>query len=805
MYKEFLSLTDLYQEIEEDKQWTGAESGLRNRYPIRFVLFENFSDFNDFVQVCQDHNVYVQSIEKWMKEGQDDKMLTYSQLAEAFKAYIKQVPSNDFVIAPFSEVTRFYDNVHYREFDALVKTIRLIESPEESQQRHQRIYVPIIGMQGKMNRFRNDANIHIWEYRAEKETQNYRLILTRGTTYGVDGLEQQYTLCTNLRQWIALWKNAGQGIKQQIICASKCIYDNADHAQPDNAFVYTRCNNAFEFLTNGLGLDFGLVVPAPEEMGYWEQLAKQIDVDDFHFDDFVAKRFNTAQLDGATTFVQTWFEIHDDFSRWLLKTYYLWKTTDDDYLTRVLSQCLTQSSSELFSLLATQIFDEAMDDSRLHQRLVLLEEAGRQGVQITEMAERKVEAKLKAMAADPERGYYYAMKYMSPLTRAEHCLMIEWVGSGHVQRSEVQSLFPALYTYLTPLNLQVEQNNAWINAYFHQYCCAKTANKLPEELEKAINEKNHSQVTFESWHNNFKTVKTILHNREDIEKYYWIDGLGVDWIPFITKVIEKHHVDGVYLNEVYVGAAKLPTITAINKAQLEALSTDKLEKIGDLDQYAHSMKQYPDYLIEEFRLVEHAISKVLKQYNGKKIAFVSDHGISYTAQFGTGLNLSGITPNHGGRCALWTKGTPSTDSSYMVLGDGQTLCALTHNSLATKTPSGQGAHGGVLPEEVLVPIIIVSGQKNANTYTARLMDSEIAANNPVVRYEIKGLSSIDTPLINYNGAEYGLHKVKNDTYESERLNVVSTASRVTLIIGTFKQTDDLNINTGAQEDDLFAF
>ena len=63
MYKEFESLDDLYNEIEIDKNWTGAESSLRNRYPIRFVLFEQFGDFEEFVRACQDHNVYVQGIE----------------------------------------------------------------------------------------------------------------------------------------------------------------------------------------------------------------------------------------------------------------------------------------------------------------------------------------------------------------------------------------------------------------------------------------------------------------------------------------------------------------------------------------------------------------------------------------------------------------------------------------------------------------------------------------------------------------------------------------------------------------------
>ena len=195
MYKVFSSIDDLYREMEADKHWTGAESSVRDRYPVRFVLFENFSDFADFVEVCQDHDVYVQSIEKWMAEGQDDQLLTYSQLAEKFKAYIKSLPAHDFVIAPFSEIARFYDNVHYAEFDSLFKTIRLIQSPEEAQRGHQRIYVPLIGMQGKVSKYKNDANVHVWEYLSKTEGDNYRLVLTRGTTYGVQGLAEKYTLC----------------------------------------------------------------------------------------------------------------------------------------------------------------------------------------------------------------------------------------------------------------------------------------------------------------------------------------------------------------------------------------------------------------------------------------------------------------------------------------------------------------------------------------------------------------------------------------------------------------------------------
>ena len=763
MYKEFGTLEDLCHEIEVDKHWTGAESSLRNRYPIRFVLFENFGDFGDFVQVCQDHDVYVQSIEKWMKDGQDDKLITYSQLAALFEAYIKSLPANDFVIAPFSEITRFYDNAHYAEFDSLLKTIRLIQSPEEAQHDHQRIYVPVIGMQSKVSKFKDDPNIHIWEYRSGTEYDNYHLILTKGTTYGVKGLEEHYTLCEDLRHWIALWKNVGAKIKPQIICTSKCIFANSNNAQPDNAFKYTICNNVFEFLTKGLRIDFGKLNAREEDMPYWEELASNIDVADFDFDAFVNQRFNTSSLNEENAFVQTWFEYRDEFSRWLLKTYFVWKTEECNYLIRVLENVASLGSSDLFSQIATQIFEEPLDETSISQRLALLREAKRQHVQITSLAEQKVKAKLSAMAADPERGPLFAMKYMSPLTLSEQCLMTEWVGHGKIEKNYIKILFPELYAYLLPSSVKTEKVNGWINEYFQEYCLSKVGNSQTENLANKLKELNASQV------------------------------------------VEKHKADGVFLNEIYVAASELPTVTSVNKTKLDEMADGKLEKIGDVDKFAHTQKKYPAYLIEEFRIVEDAISKVLSLYNGKKIAFVSDHGVSYMAQFGAGLNLAGVETDHAGRCGHWLKGSAPADNNYVVLDDGQTLCSLNNNSLSTKTPMGQGAHGGTTPEEVLVPIIIVSSQKNANVYSAKLQSNEIVASSPIVRYTIKGISSIDTPYVTYNGVDYELHNMDGDVYESERLNLVSTSTRIILHIGEFKQTDNLSINTGVQEDDLFGF
>lgn len=802
MYKVFDSISDLYQELEEDKNWTGAESSFRNRYPLRFVLFENFIDFHEFINECSNHNVYVQSMDKWMSEGFDDQLLTHSQLAKRFEEYIKSIPSNDFVIAPFSEITRFYDNEKETEFDSLLKTIRLIQSPEDAQQNHQRIYVPIIGMQGKINRFKPDPNIHIWEYKTVTENQNYRLILTCGTLYGIKGLESRYSICHNLRDWISLWKN-GSSVKKQIICCSKAIFNNACNAQPDNAFNYVICNNAFELLTNGLGLDFGSLIPNSDDLAHWEQLASDIDVGNFDFESYVNEKFNSFSLDDESEFVQAWFEHKDGFMRWLLKTAFLLKYNNQSYIGRVLDSIQTQSTIDLFSALAVHIFEEPFNEETIRQRLNILCEAQKFGIQITEVSEQQVCAKLKAIAADPERGCYYAMKYISPITLSEKKLLITWLGERKIARESVKDIFPELYDYTQPFSLQMSDVNLWINSYFTDYCISKIGNSITEGIIEFIKSKNESPSSFELWRDNFKTVKTLLSSRTDIDIFYWIDGLGVDWIPFIIKVIEKHRVDGIYLNEIHIASAELPTRTANNKEKLESLTSEGLKKIGDIDSFAHTQKNYPDYIIDEFIKVEKAISTALTQYNGKKIAFISDHGISYLAGLTSGLNIGGIKSDHAGRCAVCEGGTISKDNNYIVMDDNKTICSLSHNSLTSKTPIGQGVHGGATPEEVLVPIFIVSNQKNASTYSVKLLESEITASSPILKYSIKGISSIDIPTLSYNGVNYTMHKISESIYESEKIFLVETTTKVTLLIGDFKQTDLLTIKTGVDEDDLF--
>ena len=806
MLKSFNSLEDLFAHIKEDKNWTGANAGQLHRYPIRFVLFDNFADFNQFI-VDRPMGIYKHSIDSMLDVENPDEFLSYTELSKEIRTFATKIPINDFIIYPFSEMARFYDNDSCKEFDSLVTTIRGQQAPEDAQNAHVRLYIPIVGMQGKMGKFMTDSSTFVWEYKSESDNGTYTLILTNGSTYGVDSLCEKYTVVKNLYEWLKLWEK-GENVKQTIICSSPNIFANAHFAQPDNAFSYVVCQNAYEFLTKGLNLDFGnSCVPCEEEMPYWEEFAKLIDISSFNFEDFVKERLDTFTLQNGVDFISSWFDCNSDFDRWLLTLYFKKVSNPNSYIYRAVSQCSSLSKSELFSNIATLILDESNKETSIKERLQAMKLAAEKGVKITDLAISKLKAKLSAIASSPESGgYYTATKLLTPLTEVELQLCIEWVAMGKVHTSEIKGIFPDLFNYLEPLSLNTLNNSTqWISEYFDAYRKSKISDSINPKVTEFILSKNANASTFLGWCDNFKTVKTILHNRKDIDVFYWIDGLGVDWIPFIRSIINQYSKENIYLNELYVAVADVPTTTSVNKLKLQSLLPDDfdLPKIGDLDGFAHSAKAYPQYIIDEIQLVKNAICNILDQHNGKKIAFVSDHGISYLAQLGEGLKIGGIKADHEGRLASYSS-TIVDDNKYIKLDDGQTICSLTHNSLTDKVRKGHGAHGGCTPEEVLVPIIIVSSQKNASVYSINLVNDEIDGTMPILKVNIKGLSTIDIPSIIYNGVSYNLVNKGLNVYESERINLVDTESKVKVCVNNEVYASfNIKVSTGATEEDLF--
>ena len=804
-FKTVASFEELKTLVEDDKNRNGMGAATANRYPIRFVLFDNFKDSYEFVMYMQSEcGVAIQSVDKWIDKAYPDLMITYQELSEHISEYIASLNGMDSVITPFSELARFYDNQSSHTFDALIKTLKSIESSLAGVERSQRIYIPIIGLEGKMSAFENDTQIYVWRLHDEEASaENYTMILAKDDScYGVKNVEETANVVHTVGEWHDIWKNPEVHQRRTIVSTSKSIFANAKFAQPDNAFAYVIPQNAYEFLKLGLRLDFGDMTYHESDEENWRLLAEQIDLaNEFELNSFVTRYFDVNDLSSYMSFLKVWFAHSSKFDRWLLCSYYQMSNSVDEFLKTCLSKMRSYTNADLFTEIATYT---TTIKTEVDERRYCLNEAALNHVTLTENVEVLIGKRLESVAN--KFGYHEAIKYFSGITKKEKELAIAWLGKRYIQVNEVKAFFPDLFNYMQSQPLLTPQN-MWLSSYIDNYKKAKLENAYTQEINAAIAEHNADSVSFDTWYQKLKTTGALLSNRSDIEVYYWIDGLGVEWIPFVQAILARHEADNLYLNETMVARALLPTTTEVNKKELQRLSDADIQtmKVGDLDALAHKQgNKYPDTIISEMEIVKNAVEKIIATYAGKKIAIVSDHGLTYLSQLREGLNLAGFEPDHHGRLAVCKVGKATQDKNYIVLEDGKTVCALTHKSLCNKVPRDQGIHGGCTPEEVLVPIFVISSNPSNSHCSVVLLTPEVSATEPVVRLQLKGLSKTDTPYIIYNNKAYLLNKTGEDVFTSERLEVDENVSDIRVYVsGTEIDTLALSWKMGAQENDLF--
>lgn len=798
MYQAFENFDNLLQCIREDKVSAGINAASAGRFPVRFVMFDNFKDCYDFVDHLTDNGVELQSIDCWLDSQYPDLLITYSKLSDKICSFIRSKEDNDIVIAPFSELARFYNNNRPDiEFDTLISDVKAIQASHIAYENQQRVYIPIVGLEAKMSKFYNDSQTKVWYYKNPLPQQNYRLIITNGSTYGVNGLDNNYSVVSTISEWLRLWRD--QKMKRNIICTSRSIYAYAEYAQPDNAFDFVPCNSVYKFLTDGLGLHLSFLSNKEGTIQYWLDLAKEINIDSFDFKTFFNAKFDIHDLAGFDIFIKTWFENEHPFERWLLTSYYQKKFCSKGYICESIKNLNGFTNADLVQAIALTIFNLENSEDYLHERNAVLSYICKKKVVLPETIQHKLIEKINQVVET--LGYNTALRYVSLVTNAEKKLLINWVSHSYISKEDIREIYPQLYYYLgTSFGIK-DLENKWILKYMDAYKKAKVCNEYTDEVLNIICEKNHDTIKFNSWYHNFSTTRTLLNNRKDIDVFFWIDGLGLDWLPFIQYVIGLRKHDNFFLNEVYVSRADIPTKTENNKKSLLLLANNNLPKEGDLDSVSHKVRQYPQYIIDDMEKISDIINSILDNNPDKKIAIVSDHGISYLPQLCPGLNLPGFESDHGGRIAIVKK--PTIDNRYIILDDNTTVCALQHNSLCAKIHDGSGCHGGCTPEEVLVPILIISSQPNATNWTATLLDFEVSASNPVLKFDIRGLSFNDIPIIEYNNVRYELIAQSENNYITPNLPLSQDAKTIRLIIGNKHRDFNLELKLGLEEEELF--
>lgn len=352
-------------------------------------------------------------------------------------------------------------------------------------------------------------------------------------------------------------------MEQNIICTSRSIYAYSEYAQPDNAFDFVTCNSVSDFLTRGLGLNLRFLSDKNEANAYWIKLAKEININSFDFKAFFNAKFGIRALAGFDIFIKVWFENNQPFERWLLTSYYLEKFCSKGYICRAIKNMNGYTNADLTQAIALTIFDLENPEDFVDERSAVLSHICKEKVVFSENIQNKLIQKINQVA--DIFGYNTALRYVSTVTSTEKGLLIDWVSRSLISKEDIRGLYPQLYYYLGISFGNKDIESKWVLKYIDAYKSAKLSNQYTDDVKNIINEKNHDSIKFNMWYHNFSTNRTLLNSRKDIDMFFWIDGLGIDWLPYIQYIISLRKHDNFFLNEVYICRADIPTKTDNNK------------------------------------------------------------------------------------------------------------------------------------------------------------------------------------------------------------------------------------------------
>lgn len=680
------SIDGLQEAITFDKNVSGEQALVRNRYPVRFLLFNDFSLFKEGItRLCQ-NNMELKRIESELPF--DDGWITRMDMRVLIEDLVRN-SGIDIIVSPFSEVIRFYDDA---EFISFFKEVSMIEANPEYLGK--RVYLPIIGLEHRLGKFKNAIEgALIWEMLINNPIQ-HTIYVTQD--YNIP-LPEDITHIKTSKEWLKLW--TGSFPKKQILCSSSPILNYYKNSQPDTVFNLEPISTEYDFLIKIFKLQSS--IPYKEcDNEYWKELLdrfQEIKLSNFNLDKFSLNHFNIVQFK-PKDFLRLWFANHDGFSRWLLvRNFEAHTIAYDSYLGSVLSHLSDFSDNSLISHICIDIFQPEINSFFIGQRDELLKFIHREKIAIPENIDESIKSLINELLVD---NISTAVKLFAGNFDFEEEILLKLFTEEKITIDQLQSASPLIYQYLkeTP-KLNLDEKQKWIYEYIDVYKHAKIINQYTPDISRLISIVNENEHSFYDWYTSIPTPRSVLSSAGEVDKYYWFDGLGIEWISFIYEIIKKY--SHLSFSQFEITKTNLPSTTEINRFP-------DFDKKDGLDTFIHKYYyKYPDTIIEEIKIVQSVIEEIIGKIQNQTIAIVSDHGLTSLSRLVESKKYQ-IDDEHEGRCALAKAKMNKSCEDYIIYQhpDAKYVVALKHASLGVKPR--REAHGGCTPEEVLVPTIVIT-------------------------------------------------------------------------------------------------
>ena len=774
--KEFENLEGLISEINSDKV---TRDILSRRYPVRLIFLQKFETFRLLIERLSSIGVKNYHLEKDLPHP--DGWITKDTLINIVKNL-----SEDTAVVPFSEIVRFYSKEDFINF---FNQLLLIENDELSR----RIYLPLIGVEERFEKeffqgfTRKEESAPYWKISREKP--NSIKVFLSSQTYSKR--ISNYETIANTEEWLKFWKKKSPC---DVVCHSKPLNLFYKNTLPDTIFTIEQVDNP----KNLIEKIFNIEVPIPFDnldILFWEKFLSFLNKDYSTFKAFVKSYFKVTSLT-IFTLLEHWLKSNDLFEKWLLKHFVLTQSClEKKYIFKVFESLSDYSDHTLLKSIYQRIFSLEINEEFINDRLELIQQFSR--LKPTNLCDEtlvELNSNIRSIA-----DYRRALLLTTGMFQFEKVYILELFAKGKIDNLGLLSQrFPEILYYNSECSFDnLKNENEWVLEYLSEYKKSKLNDSTTNRLNEILLLKNTNDQSFYNWYHSFESIHSIIHSNK-VDKVIWIDAIGIEWVSFIENYVinQKHDLNVI---KKIIGVANLPTSTDQNKF----LDT---KYVQDFDSFIHSnLYSYPDIIIKEFTEIKRIIDTYLILDTEQTIAIVSDHGLTALSRYAASKKY-GKDDSHEGRFIEVKDKEHIPDTDYIIhkseIDQRNYLIALKHNSLGKKPI--REVHGGVTPEEVLVPFIVISNKKDSAKidYSIIIEKTDIPKKEPLISIKITPKPS--TANIEIKGKITKLNF--NETTQMWEVNLDrSFSGKIPIKVKTGKSEKvfTINIISGIIEEDLF--
>jgi len=772
-----MNIEDLINTINQEKR---SVKPSHKRYPIRFLLLNNYKDLRYLINNLQIEILSLSDLEVFKKDP--DSWITKSEIINLLK---NLNPGKDFIVLSISEFVRFLSD---DEFYSIMSSFMEIENTKDNPNR--RIYIPLVGITNKF------INIFWEKYHRRQEIEAFWKIKSEEEKYNIyfvnflDNVEvENYHIIKNSKEFLNIWKEELPK-SSNILCISKTLNLYSDKIFSDEIFNIFKIKNFKEYLKLILNIHIPFEYDERDKT-FWNKLLPKISKKRaFNFYEFVEDFINVKRVD-PINFLNLWFK-NEDFGCWLLKNYIISKKEyENTYVLKVLNSVEGYEKEEILYKYYSIIFDEKIPKKELLEErrktlINLLEEKKDWNLNFTKI-DKFLEEKSKELPPDKFK------LYLTGTTLYEK----KWIIENIEKIENLTDLYPELAHYLNDVNYKnITPEQSWIVEYFKEYRFSRLKDTPNEKLLEILNEKNKNEENFYNWYYSFKKVDYYLKN--DLKKF-WIDALSLEFLPLIVRLLEEKG----YNVDFNIAVSNLPTTTEFNKFE-------GIERIDDLDNFIHDRPTKTAFLklIQEIEIVKKIIEKILIK-DEKEFMIISDHGFTAFANKNIQKqkipHLKVIESNV--RYGILEKNIELNIKEDLIThkADNGSVYVIALKYTSFSYPSSLETHGGATPEEVLVPVIYAyktTAEDIEFPYEIEIINPEISIRNPILYFRIIPKPTLQI-VVKYKEKSLQTFYVKEKNYYQIDLSDFKPGSyELIFLIGNHEKKEKIIIKGGIKEQEL---